>query len=55
MLLIIGLLVLFELFEALLDASVAERVAAIGQQNRKALALIVDLTTKSALNLFYVH
>ena len=49
------MLVLLEQLEAVLDAAKAEGVAAVWEQNGQSVALVVDLTTKSALNLFYVH
>lgn len=41
--------------EAALDARVAEWVAAVWEQDRHTLILIIDLWAQSTLNLIYVH
>jgi len=51
----VRLVFLFEYFEAILDATVAERVAAVWQQNWHSLAIIVNLGAQGALNFFNVH
>ena len=49
------MLVLLEECKAILDAGVAEGVAAIWQKDRHALSFVVNLPAQGTLDLFNVH